>query len=429
MTKSINVAGDQAIQANLCSAEMRLQIFGLVIISVLAFLPRLAMLQGNNHDLIDHFLPWLERIRTEGFWEAISTPFSRWGYTPFYSYTLGLADALFPAGTDGKVVIKSVSILFDYFAAGVMFLIARMRWPQGNIPLMAFAAVLFAPTVLLNSVWWGQSDIVYSGFLLVCMAALLAQRPLLAMLAFGVACAIKLQAAWLGPFILFLVLRGEVRWWSFALIPLSYIIIAIPALAAGRSLGEVLTIYLAQAGTQTAFSYGAPNLLMLFDYAVKAHLLAKEYLVWLNNALILCAVTASLWYASRGKLAGSRRLDAETLLVAALVSVLLVPSLLPHMHNRYFFPADILSIALAVWIPRYWPVAVLVQVNSFIAYISWVFGTWLLTQPVPPVLDWIFTNNLQPVTGLQFLAGLINAGLLIYLWRDMEMRLRHHAAH
>lgn len=422
MTNYTRTAGNSERQDISRTEVTRLQMFaGLAIISMLAFLPRLAMLQASNFDLVDHFLPWLERIRTQGFWEAIATPFSRYGYTPFYSYTLGLADALFPAGTDGKVVIKSPSLLFDYIAAGLMFVIARMRWPRGYVPLLAYGAVLFAPTVLLNSAWWGQSDIVYSSFLLACMAALIAQRPVLAVLAFGVACAIKLQAAWLGPFILLLALRGEIRWWSFALIPLAYIVIAVPALAAGRSLVEVLTIYLMQAGTQSSFAFQAPNLLMLLDYV------AKQHLAWLSKVLVLIAVAASLWYASRGRLAGARKLDAETLLVAALVSVMLVPSLLPHMHERYFFPADILSIALAVWIPRYWPVAVLMQFTSFLAYVSWVFGTWLLAQPVPPVLDWVFTNNLQPVTGLQLMAAIINAGLLIWLWRDMEARLHDHA--
>lgn len=422
MTKYIDGRGGAAALAGQGAGGMKSQWLGIAILSVLALLPRLVMLPASNFDLVDHFLPWLDRIRTQGFWEALATPFSRYGYTPFYSYALGLANALFPAETDGKIVIKSVSILFDYLAAGLMFVIARMRWPQGGAPVLAYGAVLFAPTVLLNSAWWGQSDIVFTSFLLACMAALLAQRPVLAMLAFAFACAIKLQAAWLGPFLFLLVLRGEIRWWSFALIPLVYIAVAVPALAAGRSLVEVLTIYLTQAGTQSSFAFQAPNLLILLDYV------AKQHIGWLAKVLVLVAAAASLWYASRGRLAGSRNLDGETLLVAALVSVMLVPSLLPHMHERYFFPADILSIALAVWIPRYWPVAVLVQFTSFLAYISWVFGTWLLAQPVPPVLDWVFTNNLQPVTGLQLLAALINTALLVWLWRNMETRFRDHAA-
>ncbi len=421
MTKYIDGHAGAAALAGLGTDGMKSQWLGLAILSVLALLLRLALLPASNLDLVDHFLPWLDRIRTQGFWEALATPFSRYGYTPFYSYALGLANALFPVETDGKIVIKSVSILFDYIAAGLMFVIARMRWQQGWIPMLAYGAVLFAPTVLLNSAWWGQSDIVYTSFLLASMAALLAQRPVLAMLAFAFACAIKLQAAWLGPFLLLLALRGEIRWWSFALIPLVYIAVAVPALAVGRSLVEVLTIYLTQAGTQTSFAFQAPSLLMLLDYV------AKQYIDWLPKLLVLVAAAASLWYAARGRLAGSRKLDAETLLVAALVSVMLVPSLLPHMHERYFFPADILSIALAVWIPRYWPVAVLMQLTSFLAYISWVFGTWLLAQPVPPVLDWVFTNNLQPVTGLQLFAAMINAVLLVWLWGQMEARLKQHA--
>ena len=97
MTRYDNEVGNPTIQANQRTREMRLRIAGLVVISVLAFLPRLAMLQSTNLDLVDHFLPWLERIRTQGLWEAIATPFSRYGYPPFYSYTLGLADTLFPA--------------------------------------------------------------------------------------------------------------------------------------------------------------------------------------------------------------------------------------------------------------------------------------------------------------------------------------------
>jgi Gpi18-like mannosyltransferase len=421
MTNLANTLDNPELQIESPTRAMRLQLAGLALITLLAFLVRLPMLDATNFDLNDHFLPWLDSIRTQGFWQAIATPFSRWGYTPFYSYALGLADALFPSGTDGKVVIKSVSIVFDFIAAGLMFLIARMRWQQGNMPLIAYGAVLFAPTVLLNSTWWGQSDIIFSSFLLACIAALLAKRPMLAMLAFSVACAIKLQAAWLGPFILLMALRGEVRWLSFALIPLTYLIIAIPALLAGRSLPEVLTIYLTQAGTQTSFGYQVPSLVLLLDYVAKAQL------AWLSKVLVLVAAATSLLFAWRGRQGGQRKLDAETLLVAAMVSVLLVPTLLPHMHERYFFPADMLGIALAVWIPRYWPVAVLAQFTSFCAYTSWVFGTWLLTLPVPPVLNWIFTNNLQPVTGLQVLGGLINAALLVYLWRNMESRLQHHA--
>ncbi|WP_124703936.1 hypothetical protein [Sulfuriferula multivorans] len=80
MTKYINVVGDPAMRANPHTQEIRLRIVGLVIISVPAFLPRLAMLQASNHDLIDHLLPWQERTRIQRFWRRWQFFFSRYGW-------------------------------------------------------------------------------------------------------------------------------------------------------------------------------------------------------------------------------------------------------------------------------------------------------------------------------------------------------------
>ena len=99
----------------------------LLLISIAALLLRVALLDRTNLDLTDHFMPWLKDIRTRGFWVAVARPFSVYGYTPFYSYCIGLADAIFPAGTDAKVVIKSVSIVFDFVAAGLLYALACLR--------------------------------------------------------------------------------------------------------------------------------------------------------------------------------------------------------------------------------------------------------------------------------------------------------------
>ena len=397
----------------------------LVAIAGVALALRLSVLDRNNLDLIDHFLPWLEKIRTEGFWVAISKPFSQYGYTPFYSYAIGLADALLPAGTDGKAVIKSVSIVFDYIAAGLVFVIARLRWPAGWQPLSAFAAMLFAPTVFLNGAYWGQSDIIYTTFLLACLYFLLRKSDLWAMVCFGTALAIKLQAAWLGPFILMMMIRGRIRWWLAIVPPLMYLVLALPALLAGRSLSEVATIYLTQAGTQGALVYSVANL-QFFPHYFFAHLgwwpegiplIAKASILFTGLLGLLFA-----WKASRG------RLEAEAMLIAAVVSVLILPQFLPHMHNRYFFAADVLFILLAAWRPAYWPAALLMQFNSAVTYISFLWGREMLAKPVP---DWLspfgFTNNLQPVTGFEALAGIFNFLLLVWFWRRLG-KLQHQPA-
>ena len=71
-----------------------------------------------------------------------------------------------------------------------------------------------------------------------------------------------------------------------------------------------------------------------------------------------------------------RRLEGADLLLLALASASLMPFLLPKMHDRYFFPADVLSFAYAAARPgpRSAAIAVCVQLGSLSAYSSILFG-------------------------------------------------------
>lgn len=395
----------------------------LLLIGIAALVLRLVLLDRTNLDLVDHFLPWIEDMHTKGFWDAVAHPFSKYGYTPFYSYAIGLADAVLPAGADPKAVIKSVSIVFDFIAAGLVFSLVRLRWNDPRYGLAAFTAVLFAPTVVLNGAYWGQSDIIYTSFLLASIYALLVRAPVWGMVWFGMALAIKLQAVWLGPFILMMVLRGRIRWWLLALVPAVYLILALPTLLAGRSLIEVATIYLTQASTQSMLTYSAANL-HFFPHYFFMHLgwwpESIPVIAKLGMALTAILGLVFAWKASRGKL------EPEALLLAALVSALIAPQFLPHMHNRYFFAADVLAIVLALWrLAVYWPAALLMQASSFVTYISFLWGARLMAEPVP---GWLaafgFSNNLQPVTGFEALAGIANFSLLVWCWLRLHAMLR-----
>ena len=68
--------------------------------------------------------------------------------------------------------------------------------------------MLFAPTILLNSAFWGQSESTFTAFLLLCIYFLMAEPSNLACLAFGVTFAFKLQAIFLAPLLVALVNKG-----------------------------------------------------------------------------------------------------------------------------------------------------------------------------------------------------------------------------
>ena len=73
-----------------------------------------------------------------------------------------------------------------------------------------------------------------------------------------------------------------------------------------------------------------------------------------------------------------KELTNEIVLGAALLLCLGIPFILPHMHDRYFFVADVLSLAFAVVFPKLFVVPVLVQFGSLLGYHAYLKLQYLL---------------------------------------------------
>jgi hypothetical protein len=134
---------------------------------------------------------------------------------------------------------------------------------------------------------------------------------------------------------------------------------------------------------------GAPNWYLFISPDVTAGPYAAGVL------LTLLATAALVWWMWRAgvrgelvvpsKLTGSGPVTpglARWLVSAALLSALMPPFLLPGMHERYFFAADVLSVLYAFYDPRRWYVAVLIQFASAFSYYPYLFER----EPVPPFL-------------------------------------------
>ena len=67
------------------------------------------------------------------------------------------------------------------------------------------------------------------------------------------------------------------------------------------------------------------------------------------------------------------------LLELCLISVMLMPFVLPKMHERFFYPADVLSIVLVFYRPRLFLVPLAMITISFFSYQPFLFGA----EPVP----------------------------------------------
>jgi Gpi18-like mannosyltransferase len=333
---------------------MRRREFALVCLGIAAIYVPLSLFPAP--DIRIFLSPWLRHIEQAGPIAAFAHPFSN--YSPPYLYLLSLASLLH---LPELAAIKLLSI------AGICWLawcVSRLAAAFDRDPLPAAAITFLLPTVILNGPVLGQCDTIWAGCCVLAVAEALKNRASKMAVWAGIGFAFKAQAAFLVPFCLAFVIRK--RAWAVMLIPPSmYLAAILPAAFAGWPLADLLTIYAHQAAHPSLLSY-APNL-----WAIPTSL----YLFDLAQGLAFVAA-ASAAIAAAGYVILVARGDGDlSPLDAALLSALLIPYLLPNMHERYFFLGEVLAFT-AAYVRRdriSLVVAVLVQFGSLLSIIGYVW--------------------------------------------------------
>ena len=293
-------------------------------------------------------------------------------YNPPYFYLLAGASAYLSWLPD-LFAIKSVVIVFDFVLAFFVGKCVGLRYPESRTrPVLAAMVTLFAPTVVMNSAMWGQVDAVYTVPLAACLYFLLARRQVWAFVAFGFAVSVKLQAVFLAPLFLWLLVKRAVDWRSFFATPVVWFSLLLPSWFLGRPLGDLLLIYVYQVGKTISMrlTMHAPNLYMWLPPS------------WYDAYPLFSVLAVGVVVAGALVVRSSRaRITPEIVVFLASFSVLLMPFILPKMHDRYFFPAEVFSIVLAFWFPRFWYAPVVLGLVSTVNYIRYLHEVLLFPLP------------------------------------------------
>ncbi|HEX5776108.1 MAG TPA: hypothetical protein VFX95_05450, partial [Caulobacteraceae bacterium] len=314
--------------------------------------------------MVNALIPWMNAVR-EGGLSSISGEFSI--YTPPYVYLLYLANWLVPlVGT--VAAIKLINVPFVALLALATYDLVAQSTRDVRRAAVAGAAVCVAPTVLVNAFAWGQADVVYTAFVLLCVTFASRRAWTLSAVFFGVALSFKLQAVFISPLLLYLVLSRQMKARHLGLAPLTYLAMMAPAWLAGRPWGGMLKTYFYQAQTFEKLAVSAPNPWFFFDYLF----IPPPQPVYVAGVLVgLALASVAGLLISFGAL--RLRPGPHTNLLIATLCAGLMPYLLPKMHDRYFFVADVLTIAFAFAFRRYWIAALLFQAGSLITYLRY-FG-------------------------------------------------------
>jgi Gpi18-like mannosyltransferase len=345
---------------------------------------RLVALPHVTQDYTLFLDPWLQHFRAHGGFAGLKDDVAN--YNVPYLYLLA---ALTYLPGNPLAAVKLVSCLFDALLAYYVYRIVALRHPTPWVPRMAAAALFLLPTVFLNSSAWGQCDAVYAAPAVAGIYYLVVRQPWLGCFLLGVAFAVKLQTVFVFPLLLVLAVTRHLPWRTLLAVPAAYLGLAVPAALLGHNLRDLVMVYVDQAGESGALlSWNAPTVYPLLHVDSGAATLAQVGKI-VAIALALLMVTLVL----RAK----RPLDPARILVIALLSVLTTVFFLPGMHERYFYLADVLSLVAVFWVPRLWPVPLLMQVASGAAYMPFLFA-----KPAPAGV--LFD---QPLLSLVTLAALV----------------------
>ncbi len=342
----------------------------LIAVTVVAFAVRIKFMPFKSDDYYQFLRNWFSDLQDGGGLLAVGKNVG--DYMPPYFYLLALLTYL---PLPDVISIKLLSFVGDIIMAGYAMRIVRRKYPEfwGEI---AYAVVLLLPSVILNSAAWGQCDSIYTAALLACVYYVMEDRQYAAMVAFSIAFVFKLQAVFLVPFLLLMLLRRKINWRCLLVFPAVYLIAILPAVLMGRSFTDLLTVYFRQANQYDMISMYLPNLSVWYP---------KDTPVLAGHIIALLAVLLTLAGVLYFFRADSDLTD-DMFVSLALLSVLFVPYILPYMHERYYYPADILSVIFAFYFPEKFYVPIITVLSSTYVVCHNLYGTHFLHIKILSVL-------------------------------------------
>lgn len=332
-----------------------------LVLTGFALIMRYALRNVVAGDYKMFFEPWVATLREAGGGiKGLSAEFEYVDYTTPYLTILSFISICPFLNT--LLLMKLVSIFFDFVAAFAVMAIVYDRTKNMTYGILGYGALLMVPTVLTNGAMWAQCDIIFTSFVLWSLYFMLKDKPAWSMAFYGIAFAFKLQTLFLAPLYVILWMKGKVKLKHFLFLPLMYVMGMIPSLLAGKSFWELISVYFFQANGQMdiyALSHKFPNIYQLigtdsflFEYADAG--------IWvtLGALMILMYCFARKQY----------EMNACLLLRMGMLLTMTVVFFLPHMHERYAILVDVMAIVYVFFDFRKLYIPVLTILCSFAGY-------------------------------------------------------------
>ena len=284
----------------------------------------------NDHKL--YLSDWWINIINNGKIDSIGMQIGN--YMPSYMLFFTLATYI---TENSLVAIKCISIFFDIMLAIVTYFICKKI--EVKNPLLISSIVFSLPGVILNSSFLGQCDAIYTCFCLIFMLMILKNKPKLACLFYGIALSFKLQAIFIAPIFLYLLVSKKIKIMDLIFAIVGFVLLCIPSMLMGKSILDIINIYIGQTSFKEVFSASCPNIYSLFSLNY-THI--NKIFSWTISILVILLTTFFVLMKKKEDKYVNYT-DSEFVMKCTFLAVI-VPFLLPQMMDRYFYLANILII-------------------------------------------------------------------------------------
>lgn len=346
--------------------EQKKDVFFFLIITILGVMIRIPGHNFISKDMDVYLNPWFNTIKNLGGLSSLSMQVG--DYNILYQTIIAFLTYI---DADSTTMYKLVSCIFDFLLAyyGAVFICElSFKTKYGFIFNCSYFMILFFPTIIFNSSFWGQCDGIYTFFCILTLRNLYKEKYRTAFFFLGIAFAFKLQTIFFVPFIIcYYFYKNSFTIFYLGISALVFELSGIFAFLAGRSLKAPWEIYANQVAMPVLYA----NIANFWP------LIWNNY-EWLNQfaiILTICVLGFGLYIILSKKKDLS---SSEGFLNFACWTVWTCIFFLPVMHDRYVYGLDILLLILCFINKIYIPFVIISEILSLLSYSNFLFDAGYL---------------------------------------------------
>ncbi len=370
---------DKIFDVEIDLGKVKITCFDLIfalILSGMGLMFRFYLFDVKSGDYVTAFADWMKECHQAGGFAYLGikpgvSDASTFDYNCMFQYLIVLLHYIGGGGAlDDMYLVKMMSVFFDYVCA---FNIMRITYhvTGGNVQkaFFSYAAVMFLPTVVLNSAAWAQNDSIYTAFILLALLHFMKGNDLRAFIYLAISYSFKQQALFFFPFVIVMWLKNKIKIRYILAIPVVYVLSMVPAAIAGRKWADLLGIYGNQVSMFSRLSMNYPSI-----YTIVASDLDKsirKMIIPAGTVATVMILGVIAYYTYRKQF----NITYRYMITLAIFTIELCCFCLPVMHERYGYIAELLAVVYALFSYKRLPICALLQVISMITYSRFLFGS------------------------------------------------------